>query len=141
MIFKNKTRLSNEIQFKHHIPINHNHSVGYKPQCKLCSKSYHAECMRHLNITIDEHAPIMIISPSTKRKLSTVCNHLPFCTHLPSFDNFTILTHMIKHFLLELKDKLLIIRDKHLSTGILHYFLEFCLLLMVGPVSSFLQVA
>ena len=45
-------------------------------------------------------------------KNSAVRDHLLHCNYLPSFDNFSILVHENKKFFLEIKESLLIMRDK-----------------------------
>ena len=71
------------------------------------------ECVRHLNIRTGEHIGI---SPLTKTNFkprnSFVADHLLFCNHLVSYDDFSVLTREKKSFLLELKESLLIMRDK-----------------------------
>ena len=56
------------------------------------------------------------ISPLTKKKVkhkgSAVSNCLLLCNKSPSFENFCVLTKKNKKFLLELKESLLIMRDK-----------------------------
>ena len=85
----------------------------YKFQCGFCHESYYGECVRHLNVRIGQHIGI---SPLTKKKVkpkeSAVSDHSLLCTHSPSFENFSVLTKEYKKFLLELKESLLIIRDK-----------------------------
>ena len=69
--------------------------------------------MRHLNVRIGEHIGI---SPLTRKQVkpknSSVADHLLFCKHSASYDDFSILTRENKTFLLELKESLLIMRDK-----------------------------
>ena len=69
--------------------------------------------MRHLNVKIGEHVGI---SPLTRKQVkpknSSVVDHLLFCNHSTSYDDFSILTRESKAFLLELKESLLIMRDK-----------------------------
>ena len=69
--------------------------------------------MRHLNVKIGEHVGI---SPLTRKQVkpknSSVVDHLPLCNHSASYDDFRILTRENKKFLLELKESLLIMRDK-----------------------------
>ena len=53
------------------------------------------------------------ISPLTFKKVklsaeSSICDHLLFCNHDPSFDDFTILVQGTNKFLLEIKESLLI---------------------------------
>ena len=57
----------------------------------------------------------MIVSPLTGKmvkpmKNSAVCDHLLHCSYLPSFDNIS--AHENKKFLLEIKENLLIMKDK-----------------------------
>ena len=66
-----------------------------------------------MNVRIGEHIGI---SPLTRRQVkpknSSVADNLLLCNHSASYDNFSILTHENKKFLLELKESLLIMRDK-----------------------------
>ena len=58
----------------------------------------------------------ILISALTKKQVklknSSVADHLLFCNHSASYDDFSILTRENKTFLLELKESLLIMRDK-----------------------------
>ena len=47
-----------------------------------------------------------------KPKNSSVADHLLLCNHSASYDDFSILTRENKKFLLELKESLLIMRNK-----------------------------
>ena len=112
--FKCQTRLSNSFRFKDPIPKDLTSGVVYKFQCGLCNESYYGESIRHLDIRSGEH---LGESPLTGKKAkpinnSVVCDNLLHCNYLPSFDNFTILAHENKKFLLEIKESLLIMRDK-----------------------------
>ena len=56
-------------------------------------------------------------SPLTGKKVkpsnnSAICDHLLHCNFLPSFDNFSVLAYENKKYLLEIKESLLIMRDK-----------------------------
>ena len=111
-MFKNKTRLGNKFHFKDQIPKDLTSGVVYKFQCGLCNESYYGECMRYLNVRIGEYIGI---SPLTRKQVkpknSSVADHLLLCNHSGSYDDFSILMHEKKRFLLELKS-LLIMRDK-----------------------------
>ena len=113
IVFKNKTRLGNNFHFKDQIPKDLTSGVVYKFQCGLCNESYYGECIRHLNVRIGEHIGI---SPLTRKqvkpKSSSVADHLLLCNHSASYDDFSILTRDNSKFLLELKESLLILRDK-----------------------------
>ena len=70
--------------------------------------------MRHLDIRSGEHIDV---SPLTRKKVklsnnSAICNHLLHRNFLPSFDNFSVLAHENKKYLLEIKESVLIMRDK-----------------------------
>ena len=58
----------------------------------------------------------MKISPLPKKKVrlkhSVVSDHLLLCNHSPSFESFSALNKENKKFVLELKQSLLVIRDK-----------------------------
>ena len=75
-----------------------------------------------LHIVLLCYGPIMFIlhigvSPLTGKKVkpsnnNAICDHLLHCNFLPSFDNFSVLAHENKKYLLEIKESLLIMRDK-----------------------------
>ena len=70
--------------------------------------------IRQLDIRSGEHIGV---SPLTGKKVkpinnSTVHDHLLHCNYLPSFYNSTVLAHENKKFFLEIKESLLIMRDK-----------------------------
>ena len=72
------------------------------------------------------------MSPITGKKVepmknSAVGDHLVHCSYLPSFDNFRILAHEKKKFILEITEGLLIMRDKpslnrSISSALLYLF-------------------
>ena len=112
--FKCQTKPFNSFQFKDPIPKDLRSGFVYKFQCGLCNESYYGEIIRHVNIGSEEHIGV---SPFTGKKVkpiknSVVLDHLLHCNYSPSFDNFSILAHEKKRFLLEIKESLLIMRDK-----------------------------
>ena len=111
IVFGNKTRLGNNFHFKDLIPKDLTSGVVYKFQCGLCNESYYGECVRHLNVRIGEHIGI---SPFIKKqvKISSVADHLLFCNYSICYDDFSILARENEKLLLELKESLLIRRDK-----------------------------
>ena len=69
--------------------------------------------MRHMNVRIGEHIGISpFTSKQVKPKNSSVADYLLVCNHSASYDDFSVLTRENKKFLLELKERLLIMRDK-----------------------------
>ena len=113
IVFKNKTRLGNKFHFKDRIPKDLTSGAVCKFQCVLCSESYYNECVRHLNVRIGKDIGI---SPLTKKQFklrnSPAADQLLFCNQSAFYDDFSILTCEKKTFLLELKENLLIMRDK-----------------------------
>ena len=100
-------------RFKDRIPKELTSGVVYKFQCGLCNESCYGECVRHLNVRIGEHIGISLLTRrKVKPKGSAVSDHLLLCNHSPSFENFSVLIKENKKFLLELKESLLIMRDK-----------------------------
>ena len=107
------TRLGKNFYSKDWIPNDLTSGAVYKFQRGLCNESYYGECVRHLNVRIGEHIGI---SPLTRKpvkpKNSSIADHLLFCNHSASYDDFSIVRCENKMFLLELKKSLLIMRDK-----------------------------
>ena len=86
----------------------------YKFQCGRCSASYYGEIDRYLQVRLGERIGISLLTfkkvkPSAK---SSICDHLLFCNRDLSCAGFTILAQGTNKFLLEIKESLLIKRDK-----------------------------
>ena len=114
IVFKCQTRLSHSFRYKDPIPKDLISGVVYKFQCGLCNESYYGESIRHLDIRSGEHIGVSLLTgkkvkPSNN---SAICDHLLHCNFLPSFGNFSVLAHENKKYLLEIKESLLIMRDK-----------------------------
>ena len=113
IVFKSQNKLAKAFLFKDRIPKELTSGVVYKFQCGLCNESYYGECVRHLNVRIGEHIGIPSLTrKKVKPKGSAVSDHLLLWNHSPSFENFNVLIKENKKFLLELKESLLITRDK-----------------------------
>ena len=113
IVIKSQNKLAKAFRFKDRIPKELTSGVVYKFQCGLCNESYHGECMRHLNVRIQEHIRISpLIREKVKPKGNVVRDHLLLCKHSPSCENFSVPTKENRKFLLELKESLLIMRDK-----------------------------
>ena len=67
-----------------------------------------------LNIRVGEHSGISPLTGkmSKARKTNTVKDHMLFCNHIVSLDDFKILTSSNSEFHLKIKESLLISRDK-----------------------------
>jgi len=110
VVFKSQRKLSNILRFKDRLPYDLVSHVVYRFKCGRCNSTYIGESERHLKVRSGEHIGI---SPLTFKKVkssdeSSVRDHLLFCDHSPSFDDFTIITHGTNKFLLEIKESLLI---------------------------------
>ena len=112
-MFKSQNKLANAFRFKERISKELTSGVVYKFQCGIYSESYDGKCVRHLNIRIGEHIGI---SPLTKKKVkhkgTAVSDHLFLCNHPPFFEDISVLTKENRKFVLELKESLLILKDK-----------------------------
>ena len=100
--------------FKDHLPSDLVSGVVYKYTCGRCNSTYYGETDRHLKIRSGEHIGISLlafekIKPS---KESPIHDHLLNCNNLPSVEEFTILRHGNNKFDLEIKENLLIKRDR-----------------------------
>ena len=102
--------------------------VAYEYTCGRCNSSYYGETERHLKVSSGEHTGI---SPLTLKKTkppkeSSTRDHLLESDINPSFDEFTILAHGNKEYLLETKESLLIKHDQTVlnknSSAMLHLF-------------------
>ena len=110
-MFKIKTRIGNNFLFKDRIPKDLTSSVVIC-LCGLRNEYYYGECVRHLNVRIGEHIGILpLIKKQVKLKNCSEADHLLFCNHSASHDDFSILTLENKKVLLDLK-KSLLVRDK-----------------------------
>ena len=75
---------------------------------------YYGETCRHLSVRVGEHSGI---SPLTGKKLKSkkstaVKNHMLFCDHLVSIDDFKILVTSDSDFHIKVKESHLISRDE-----------------------------
>ena len=100
-------------RFKDCVPKELTSGVVYKFQCGLCNETYYGETVRHLVVRSGEHIGVSpLTNKKVKAKESSIKDHLLFCNHTPSLDDFSVLTHEDNKFRLELKESLLIKRDK-----------------------------
>ena len=114
VIFKIQNKLCNNFRFKDPIPQILTSVVVYKFQCGLCNESYYGECVRHLAEGNGEHIGI---SPLTNKRVQprkdiAIYHHLLNYNYSATFEDFSVLCHENKKYLLELKESLLIMRDR-----------------------------
>ena len=106
--FKSQNKLSNNFRFKDHVPQILTSGVVYKFYCKLCNESYYGECVRHIAVRSGE---LTGISPLTNKKVqprkdSAACHHLLNCNNSFTFEDFSVLCHENKKYLIEQKESL-----------------------------------
>ena len=82
--------------------------------CGRCNSTYYGEMDRYLKVRPGEH---IAISPLTFKKTkplkkSAIHNHLLNCNNIQSYEELTILTNKNNKFDLEIKERLLIKRDR-----------------------------
>ena len=108
------TRLSNSLRYKDLIPKDRISGVVYKFQCGLSNDSYYGESIRHLDIRSGEHIGVSSLTGKKVKPAnsSAIFDRLLHCNFLPSFDNFCVLAHENKKYLLEIKESLLLMTDK-----------------------------
>ena len=114
IVFKSQRKLSNVFCFKDRLPSDLVSGVVYKYTCGRCNSTYYGETDRLLKVRSAEHIGI---SPLTFKKTkpskeSAIRDHLLNCNNIPSFEEFTILTNGNNKFVLEIKESLLIKRDR-----------------------------
>ena len=100
--------------FRDRLPSDLVSGVVYKYTSGRCNSTYYGETDRHLKVRSGEH---LGISPLTFQKTkpskeSAIRRHLLNCNKIPSFEEFTILTNGNNKFVLEIKESLLIKRDR-----------------------------
>ena len=117
-LFKSQNKLSNNFHFKGRIPkvLQNLYLVSFiKFSVDSAMKSHYGECVRQLNVRIVEHIRISTLTRKKVKSMgSAVGDHLLLCNH-SSFERFSVLTRENRKFIIELKKRLLTMRDKHLK--------------------------
>ena len=106
MFLKAKGNSQNVFRFKDRLPSDLVSGVVYKYTCGRCNSTYYGETDRHLKVRSREHIGI---SPL---KEIAIHDHLLNCNNIPSFEEFTILRNRNNKFNLEIKESLLVKRDR-----------------------------
>ena len=108
-----QTRLGSNFHFKDRIPNDLTSGFVYKLQCGICNASYYGECIRHWNVRIGKDigiSPLMKNQVNLRTASYTITCYFATIQHPITILAFRLVR--IKFFLLELKDGLLILRDK-----------------------------
>ncbi|XP_057296240.1 uncharacterized protein LOC130625194 [Hydractinia symbiolongicarpus] len=114
VIFKSGCRIGNFFRFKDRVSKALRSKVVYKYQCDGCNAIYYGKTMRHLKVRACEHMAVSALTGKSVKSInpSAVLEHVVFCKNRPSLDNFSIISSASNNFDLELKESLLIRRDK-----------------------------
>ena len=98
VIFKSTTRLGNFFRFKDKVPFTLRSNVVYKFSCGR----------------VGEHSGVSPLTgkKSKTKKTTAIKDHMLFCDHVVSLEDFKILASSNSEFHLKIKESLLISRDK-----------------------------
>ena len=113
VIFCSPSHMSSFFKFKDRVPKALLSNVVYQYKCSSCNASYYGKTTRHLKVRASEH---LGVSPLTEKPVrcaqtTAVKDHLLFCG-ISSLDNFSVITSAPNNYILELKESLMIHRDK-----------------------------
>ena len=114
IVFKSQRKLANDFRFKERLTFDLVSGAVYKCTCGRCNSFCYGETDRHLKVRSGEDIGI---SPWKFRKVkpskeSAIGEHLLNCNNISSFDEFTILSYGHHTYILEIKESLLIKRDR-----------------------------
>ena len=89
-------------------------NVVYKFLCGRCNATYYGETCWHLSVRVGKHTGV---SPLTEekfksKKCAAVKDHMLFCDHIVSIDDFKILATSYSDFHAKVKESILISRDE-----------------------------
>ena len=114
IVFKSQRKLSSVFRFKDRLPSDLVFGVVYKYTCGRCNSTYYGQTDRRLKVRSGEHIGIspLTFKKTKPSKKSAIRDHLLKCNTMPSFEEFTILTNGSNKFDLEIKESLLIKRDR-----------------------------
>ena len=114
VIFNSTARLSNFFRVKDKVPFDLPSNVVYKFSCGRCNATYYGETYWHLNIRVSEHSGVYpLTGKKSKAKTTTaIKDHMLFCDHVVSLEDFKILASINSEFHLKIKESLFTSREK-----------------------------
>ena len=88
----------------------------YNFTCASCSASYTGKDVRHMKGRVSEHQGVSLRTRKHTRGIfsTSVRDHMLDCNHLVTWDDFKVLGMESNHWLLDIKESLLIKRDRPL---------------------------
>ena len=80
----------------------------YKFSCGRCNANYYGETCRHLSVRVGEHSDVSLLTgkKSKSKKSTAVKDHMLFCDHIVSIDDFKILAISDSDFYVKVKESL-----------------------------------
>ena len=114
VIFQTNNGLKNYFRFKDFVPETSQSSLIYKFLYGSCTSSYIGKIYKHFKVRVSEHQGV---SPRTGKPVkgtlcTTVRDHMLVCDHKVVHEDFMFIGNESNRYLLELKESLLIKRDK-----------------------------
>ena len=89
-------------------------NVANKLSYGRCNATYYGETYRHLSVRVSELSGVSPLTgkKSKSKKSAAVKDHMLFCDHIVSIDDFKILATIDSDFHVKVKESLLISRDE-----------------------------
>ena len=114
VVYQSRRRISNLFNFKDVVNTKLSSHIVYKFMCSCSNATYYGQTQRHFFVRASEHLGITPLTGKFVKtpKKSAIFGHMLFDGHKASFDNFSILLKESNPFKLQLKESLLISRDK-----------------------------
>ena len=118
IVFKCETRLSSFFRYKDRVKKALRSMVVYRFKCDGCNSVYIGKSIRHLSVRVAEHVGVSALTgKDISTQPSAICDHLRFTecgASRHSLDEFAILASASNNYALEIKESLMIHRDKPL---------------------------
>ena len=114
VIFQTNNRLRNYFRFKGSVDETLRSNLIYKFSCGSCTASYIGKTYRHFKVRVSEYQGVSSrTGKPVKGILSTsVRDHMLVCDHKVVHEDFKFLDNESNRYLLELKESLIIKRDR-----------------------------
>ena len=114
VVYQSRSRISSLLNFKNVVNTKLSSHIVYNFMCSCCNATYYSQTERYFFVGASEHLGITPLTGKFVKtpKKSAIFDHMLFDGHKASFDNFSILLKESNPFKLQLKESLLISRDK-----------------------------
>ena len=112
--YQSRSRISNLFNFKDVVNTKLSSHIVYKFMCSCSNATYYGQTQRHFFVRASEHLGITPLTGKFVKtpKKSAIFDHMLLDGHKASFDNFSILLKESNACKLQLKESLLMSRDK-----------------------------